>query len=103
MVLQQRHRGLLKRNEVTHGYWVRGNATPQATARYLRRFSDLAPSVDLFTRCLVLQHTPRTRVEGGHRRDAPPAARPTTSRISTNAPTVAGSSGKGSHYRAHMA
>lgn len=47
-----RDRGLLKRNEVTHGYWVRQVEPRRQLLEILRRF-DLVDSVDLFTRCLV--------------------------------------------------
>jgi uncharacterized protein with PIN domain len=51
-VVLTRDRGLLKRNEVTHGYWVRSTEPRKQVLEILRRF-DLAESVDLFTRCLV--------------------------------------------------
>ena len=45
-------RGLLKRGEITHGYWIRNIEPRKQLLEGLRRL-DLAPSVDLFTRCLV--------------------------------------------------
>jgi uncharacterized protein with PIN domain len=54
-----RDRGLLKRNEITHGYWLRQVEPRRQLIEVLRRF-DLAPSADLFTRCLVC-NTPLQR------------------------------------------
>lgn len=51
-VVLTRDRGLLKRAEVTHGYWVRHTEPRKQLLEILRRF-DLPDSVDLFTRCLV--------------------------------------------------
>ena len=51
-VVLTRDRALLKRNEVTYGYWVRHTEPRKQLVEALRRF-DLAPHVDLFTRCLV--------------------------------------------------
>jgi uncharacterized protein len=51
-VVLTRDRGLLKRGEVTHGYWVRHTEPRRQLLEILRRF-DLTGSVDLFTRCLV--------------------------------------------------
>ncbi|HEY1343322.1 MAG TPA: Mut7-C RNAse domain-containing protein [Bryobacteraceae bacterium] len=51
-IVLTRDRGLLKRNEVTYGYWVRQTEPRKQLVEALRRF-DLAPYVDLFTRCLV--------------------------------------------------
>lgn len=51
-VVLTRDRGLLKRNEVVYGYWIRHSEPRKQLVETLRRF-DLAPRVDLFTRCLV--------------------------------------------------
>lgn len=51
-VLLTRDRGLLKRSEVVHGYWVRQTEPRKQLIEAIRRF-DLAPHVDLFTRCLM--------------------------------------------------
>lgn len=51
-VVLTRDRGLLKRNEVVHGYWIRHTEPRRQLLEVLRRF-DLAPHADLFTRCLV--------------------------------------------------
>jgi uncharacterized protein with PIN domain len=51
-VLLTRDRGLLKRNEVVYGYWVRQTEPRRQLLEALRRF-DLTPHVDLFTRCLI--------------------------------------------------
>ncbi len=50
-ILLTRDRGLLKRNEVTHGYWVRETAPRRQLAEVVRRF-DLAGLIRPFTRCL---------------------------------------------------
>ncbi len=50
-VLLTRDRGLLKRSEVTHGYWLRETAPRRQLAEVVRRF-DLAGLIRPFTRCL---------------------------------------------------
>lgn len=64
-VVLTRDRGLLKRGEVLHGYWVRYTEPRKQLIEVLRRF-DLAGRVDLFTRCLVcntrLERTDRESV-----------------------------------------
>ena len=50
-ILLTRDRGLLKRSEVTHGYWVRETAPRRQLAEVVRRF-DLKRLVRPFTRCL---------------------------------------------------
>jgi hypothetical protein len=49
--LLTRDRGLLKRGEVVHGYFVRATELEQQVAEVLRRF-DLFPAVAPFRRCL---------------------------------------------------
>ncbi|OGU57743.1 MAG: twitching motility protein PilT [Ignavibacteria bacterium RBG_13_36_8] len=44
-------RGILKRNEVTHGYWVRSTNSEKQIAEIIERF-DLKQSVSQFSRCL---------------------------------------------------
>jgi uncharacterized protein with PIN domain len=44
-------RGILKRNEVTHGYFLRSNNVEKQTEEVIRRF-DLQKSIKEFTRCL---------------------------------------------------
>lgn len=51
-IILTRDRGLLKRGEVTHGYWVR-STDPLAKAREVVARFDLARQVRPFTRCLV--------------------------------------------------
>ncbi len=51
-IVLTRDRGLLKRNDVTYGYWIRHTQPRKQLIEILRRF-DLAPRADLFTRCLV--------------------------------------------------
>jgi uncharacterized protein with PIN domain len=51
-IVLTRDRGLLKRNEVTYGYWVRHMEPRKQLLELLRRF-DLATCLDLFTRCLI--------------------------------------------------
>lgn len=50
-ILLTRDRGLLKRNEVTHGYYVRDANARMQLIEVMRRF-DLAGSVTPFARCL---------------------------------------------------
>jgi uncharacterized protein len=51
-VVLTRDRGLLKRNEVLYGYWVRQTEPRRQLLEILRRFN-LTGRVDLFTRCLI--------------------------------------------------
>jgi uncharacterized protein with PIN domain len=51
-VVLTRDRGLLKRSEITYGYWIRHAEPRKQLMEVLRRF-DLSRYVDLFTRCLV--------------------------------------------------
>ncbi len=51
-IILTRDRGLLKRGEVTHGYWVR-STEPIVQAREVVARFDLARQVRPFTRCLV--------------------------------------------------
>jgi len=46
-----RDRGILKRNEVTHGYWVRSTKVEEQVKEVLKRF-DLQKEVKEFTRCI---------------------------------------------------
>ena len=68
-----RDRGLLKRNEVSHGYCVREANPRRQLVEVLQRF-DLARSVAAFTRCLrcngLLERMPKELV--AHR--VPPAS-----------------------------
>ncbi len=50
-----RDRGILKRNEVTHGYFVRGSEVENQTEEIIHRF-DLQKSIKEFTRCLDCNH-----------------------------------------------
>lgn len=47
--------GILKRNDVTHGHWVRNTHTAHQLIEILDRF-DLRNSIAAFTRCLVCNH-----------------------------------------------
>jgi uncharacterized protein with PIN domain len=49
-ILLTRDRGLLKRSEVTHGYWIRENQPRDQVVEVVRRF-DLRGQLDLFQRC----------------------------------------------------
>lgn len=49
-ILLTRDRGLLKRSEVTHGYWVRENRPRDQVVEVVRRF-DLAGQFNPFKRC----------------------------------------------------
>ncbi|MBT8377972.1 MAG: Mut7-C ubiquitin/RNAse domain-containing protein [Ignavibacteria bacterium] len=44
-------RGILKRNEVTHGYWVRSTKVKEQTVEILKRF-DLKKQIKEFSRCI---------------------------------------------------
>jgi len=46
-----RDRGILKRSEVTHGYWVRSTKVEEQVKEVLRRF-DLQKEIKEFTRCI---------------------------------------------------
>ncbi|MEW6573765.1 MAG: Mut7-C RNAse domain-containing protein [Bacillota bacterium] len=65
-ILLTRDRGLLKRSEVTHGYFVRSTGPPAQLAEVLRRF-DLYSLVNPFCRCLrcnrLLQAVSKEEVE----------------------------------------
>ncbi|HXE73471.1 MAG TPA: Mut7-C RNAse domain-containing protein [Candidatus Nitrosotenuis sp.] len=54
-ILLTRDRGLLKRRQVTHGYWLRSTRPREQLAEVLRRF-DLFRLVDPFNRCLRCNH-----------------------------------------------
>jgi len=66
-ILLTRDRGLLKRSQITHGYYVRSNDPHLQLAEVLRRF-DLFSKVKPFSRCLhcneLLQPVPKDEVEG---------------------------------------
>ncbi len=51
-IILTRDKGLLMRNAVTHGYWVRATRAEDQAAEVVRRF-DLAGQARPFTRCLV--------------------------------------------------
>ncbi|MEW6425230.1 MAG: Mut7-C RNAse domain-containing protein [Bacillota bacterium] len=55
-ILLTRDRGLLKRSEVTHGYYVRATDPPAQLAEVLRRF-DLFRAIQPFRRCLRCNET----------------------------------------------
>ena len=46
-----RDRGILKRNEVTHGYWVRSTKVEEQAKEVLKRF-DLQKEIKEFSRCI---------------------------------------------------
>jgi uncharacterized protein with PIN domain len=51
-ILLTRDRSLLKRGEITHGYWVRATNSRRQIAEVMHRFH-LARSVRPFTRCMA--------------------------------------------------
>jgi uncharacterized protein with PIN domain len=51
-ILLTRDRGLLKRSQVTHGYWLRETDSRRQIAEVLLRF-DLARAIRPFTRCMA--------------------------------------------------
>jgi hypothetical protein len=59
-ILLTRDRGLLKRREVTHGYWVRETGARKQLREIVERF-DLAGCLRPFTRCLRCNAPLRTR------------------------------------------
>jgi uncharacterized protein with PIN domain len=64
-ILLTRDRDLLKRNQVTHGYWIRDKDPREQLVEVLRRF-DLFSCVDPFRRCMrcngILEPVPKERV-----------------------------------------
>ncbi len=44
-------RGILKRSDVTHGYWVRGSKVKEQVVEIIKRF-DLKKLIEEFTRCI---------------------------------------------------
>lgn len=64
-ILLTKDRGLLKRNIVTHGYYVRGTQPREKLIEVLRRF-DLLQQVQPFTRCIrcngLLEHVTKEEV-----------------------------------------
>jgi uncharacterized protein with PIN domain len=66
-----RDKGLLKRKEVTRGYWLR-NIQPRLQIAEVIEVFDLHRVVRVFSRCMVCNHTLET-VKETHVRDALPA------------------------------
>ena len=66
-ILLTRDRGLLKRNLVTHGHWLRETGSRSQTAEVLGRF-DLARAIRAFTRCMacngLLENIAKDRILG---------------------------------------
>jgi uncharacterized protein with PIN domain len=69
-ILLTRDKGLLKRKEVTRAYWLR-STQPRAQIAEVVRVLDLRRGVELFTRCMVCNHTLQT-VNEADVRDALP-------------------------------
>ena len=70
-IVLTRDKGLLKRNEVTRGYWLR-NTQPREQIAEVVRVLDLHRRLELFTRCMVCNSALDT-VEEAEVRDALPA------------------------------
>ncbi|MCH7510651.1 MAG: Mut7-C ubiquitin/RNAse domain-containing protein [Proteobacteria bacterium] len=70
-LLLTRDKGLLKRNEVTRGYWLR-NIQPRLQIAEVVAALDLHRVVRVFSRCMVCNHTLETVAEASVR-DALPA------------------------------
>ena len=68
-----RDKGLLKRKEVTRGYWLR-NIQPRLQIAEVVKAFDLHRLVRVFSRCMVCNHTVETVAEAAVR-DALPAGR----------------------------
>ncbi|MDH3338214.1 MAG: Mut7-C ubiquitin/RNAse domain-containing protein [Gammaproteobacteria bacterium] len=66
-----RDKGLLKRKEVTHGYWLR-NTQPRLQIAEVIEVFDLYRSVNVFSRCMVCNHALEI-VDEVHVQDALPA------------------------------
>ena len=70
-ILLTRDKGLLKRNEVTRGYWLRNEQPRLQIAEVVEAF-DLCRLVRVFSRCMVCNHNLET-VDEASVRDALPA------------------------------
>ena len=73
-IILTRDRGLLKRSDVTHGYWVR-NVDPRRQLLEVVTALDLGESLAPFTRCMVCNGLLETVDEERVRTTLPPALR----------------------------
>ncbi|MCX6636794.1 MAG: twitching motility protein PilT [Acidobacteria bacterium] len=73
-ILLTRDRGLLKRREVTHGYWVRETDARKQLREVVERF-DLAGCLRPFTRCLRCNHPLRAAAKAEVAPELPPRTR----------------------------
>ena len=79
-IVLTRDKGLLKRKEVTRGYWLR-NTQPREQIAEVVRVLDLRRRVELFTRCMVCNHTLETVKESNVRDELPAGLRGQFGRI----------------------
>ncbi|MBC7259109.1 MAG: Mut7-C ubiquitin/RNAse domain-containing protein [Chloroflexi bacterium] len=73
-IILTRDKGLLMRNAVTHGYWVRATRAEDQTVEVIRRF-DLAGQVRPFSRCIVCNQELRPVAKGAIADRLPPKTR----------------------------
>jgi uncharacterized protein with PIN domain len=96
-ILLTRDRGLLKRSQVTHGYWLRLSDSRRQLTEVVGRF-DLARMIQPFTRCMAcnapLADIPKDRVRGL----IPPRAAESYEEF-RRCPDCSRIYWKGSHYR----
>jgi len=61
-------RGILKRNEVTHGYWIRSTKVKEQVIEVIKRF-DLKNNIKEFSRCIecnsALESIPKSKIIAG--------------------------------------
>jgi hypothetical protein len=96
-VLLTRDRGLLKRNEVFYGYWLRATEPRRQLLDVVRRY-DLIGHADLFTRCLVCNTVLDIVDKGAVAAAMPERAREQFDEL-RRCPGCARVYWKGSHYR----
>jgi uncharacterized protein with PIN domain len=80
-ILLTRDKGLLKRKEVTRGYWLR-NVQPRLQIAEVVEAFDLYSAVRVFSRCMVCNHTLETVNEASVRDALPPGLRGQFERVS---------------------
>jgi len=96
-ILLTRDRGLLKRSEVTHGYYVRETAPRRQLEEVVRRF-DLAGSLDPFSRCMACNELLRDVPKESVADRMPPVSRARYDEV-RECPGCGRVFWKGSHYR----
>lgn len=79
-ILLTRDKGLLKRSEVTRGHWLRNTQPRRQIAEVVDAF-DLGEAVQVFSRCMVCNHTLEIVEEAAVRDDLPAGLRGRLARI----------------------